>query len=320
MESLYNEFKNRLFLDLCRLITAIEEGHVYHKDEVVKQLCHYSESPDLQAYINTFIINFYFSFPNGIAVNNLAGILPITHLSDTELAWLKEMLENDQYSFLLPDSLRNKLKNYVASVKKIFPASHFMILQDTGDIPSKEPLHTHLATFQQALVQQRNIVLTGQTEQEVLFQKNLSPTHLAYDLTKNEYQFICWDKSEKQLYRLRSGQIKKLSLTNTPIAATTYDEEAQYYKKHQKSVMLRLKRQTNAIERCFSMFFPFDKKAFVTDEKLSHYHLTIYYYDFDQDDIVSRILSLGSAVTVIKPASMRQKIISRLKASLSYYP
>ena len=108
-------------------------------------------------------------------------------------------------------------------------------------------------------------------------------------------------------------------MTNDFITTTTQEEETQYYEKHQKSVTLCLKRKTNAIERCFSMFFPFDKKAVVSDEELSQYLLTIYYYDFDEDDIINRILSLGSAVTVLEPEAMKQKIISRLKASLSYY-
>lgn len=319
MASLYSELKNGLFLDLCRLITSIEHGQAYHKSDVVKQLCHYPESPDLQEYIQTILIPFYFSFPNGIAINNISGALPITHLSDTELAWLKEMLNDSRYDFLLPEKLKNKLKNYVKFVQNIFPSSHFSIIQETGEDAQQEPLHTHLATFQQALVQQRKVILTGKTEGERRIKTTLSPTHLAYDLVKNEYRFICWDESEKQLYRLCPEQIKELIMTDAPIATTTQDEETQYYQKHQKSVTLRLKRKTNAIERCFSMFFPFDKKAVVSDEELSQYLLTVYYYDFDEDDIINRILSLGSAVTVLDPEPIKQKIISRLKASLSYY-
>lgn len=319
MASLYSELKNGLFLDLCRLITSIEHGQAYHKSDVVKQLCHYPESPDLQEYIQTILIPFYFSFPNGIAINNISGALPITHLSDTELAWLKEMLNDSRYTFLLPEKLKNKLKNYVKFVQNIFPSSHFSIIQETGEDAQQEPLHTHLATFQQALVQQRKVILTEKTEGERIIKTTLSPTHLAYDLVKNEYRFICWDESEKQLYRLCPEQIKELIMTDAPIATTTQDEEKQYYKKHQESVTLRLKRKTNAIERCFSMFFPFDKKAVVSDEELSQYLLTVYYYDFDENDIINRILSLGSAVTVLEPEPMKQKIISCLKASLSYY-
>ena len=319
MASLYSELKNGLFLDLCRLITSIEHGQAYHKSDVVKQLCHYPESPDLQEYIQTILIPFYFSFPNGIAINNISGALPITHLSDTELAWLKEMLNDSRYTFLLPEKLKNKLKNYVKFVQNIFPSSHFSIIQETGEDAQQEPLHTHLATFQQALVQQRKVILTWQTEEDKIIKTTLAPTHLAYDLVKNEYRFICWDESKKQLYRLCPEQIKELVMTDIPIATTTQDEETQYYQKHQESVTLRLKRKTNAIERCFSMFFPFDKKAVVSDEELSQYLLTVYYYDFDEDDIINRILSLGSAVTVLEPEPIKQKIIYRLKASFSYY-
>lgn len=48
-------------------------------------------------------------------------------------------------------------------------------------------------------------------------------------------------------------------MTNDFITTTTQEEETQYYEKHQKSVTLCLKRKTNAIERCFSMFFPLIK-------------------------------------------------------------
>lgn len=47
--------------------------------------------------------------------------------------------------------------------------------------------------------------------------------------------------------------------------------------------------------------------------------MRIYYYEFEEAEIISRILYLGRNVVVVNPQHIRDRIISRVKNALEMY-
>jgi len=74
----------------------------------------------------------------------------------------------------------------------------------------------------------------------------------------------------------------------------------------------------NALERAFCLFSSFKKSARFLREKNKH-QLTVYYYNFEEAEVLSRILYLGKDVVVISPERIRNEIISRVKKALERY-
>jgi len=66
------------------------------------------------------------------------------------------------------------------------------------------------------------------------------------------------------------------------------------------------------------MFSSFEKSARYLKEKNRH-EIRIYYYDFEEAEIISRILYLGKNVVVTEPQHIRENIISRVKEALKVY-
>lgn len=46
------------------------------------------------------------------------------------------------------------------------------------------------------------------------------------------------------------------------------------------------------------------------------YEITLYYYTFQEEEIIRKILSLGSYITVLEPSKIREKIIERVKKAI----
>ena len=69
---------------------------------------------------------------------------------------------------------------------------------------------------------------------------------------------------------------------------------------------MEVQNTRNAVERCFALFSSFDKKARLQDDGTCV--LTISYSPPDEDEIFEKILSLGSAATVVAPQSFRERV------------
>ena len=96
------------------------------------------------------------------------------------------------------------------------------------------------------------------------------------------------------------------------------DESAAFLVARRRSVTLRLAPKNNAVERAFCLFAPYDKEA-AFDEESGVYTLTVFYYDFDEQEMIGQILSLGSAARVLAPEKMRQEIIAVLRDECSHF-
>ena len=69
--------------------------------------------------------------------------------------------------------------------------------------------------------------------------------------------------------------------------------------------------------RCFSLFSIYDKNARM--EQDNTYLLTIRYYDLNHEEIVQKIRSLGTAVTILAPEDMRQSMQDTLRQMEKLY-
>ena len=104
----------------------------------------------------------------------------------------------------------------------------------------------------------------------------------------------------------------------------TEDVYQKYLDDHRVKIRLRLEDNRNARERCYALFASFDKTSIYL-EKENAYRIDLSYYDFDHEDILSRLLSLGPVVTVLpqegneEAKRLRHDIVKALREALPYY-
>ena len=71
------------------------------------------------------------------------------------------------------------------------------------------------------------------------------------------------------------------------------------------------------MERCLFLFSTYDKETHIDNNE--KYIFTIQYYTFDEEDVLSKIQSLGASVVVRSPDNIRQKIKSKLLQMQNIY-
>lgn len=203
------------------------------------------------------------------------------------------MLEEPGAAFLLPDDLREKLRQTLAAIPE-WPRD----------------------TIWQALREKHQLAYANRDSSGHLHEGICSPCRLEYDAAANCYDLIIWQSDEARAIKMRVARLASVQCLDAPIPEDTEEAFHQFLADCRQSVALRIERQNNAVERSFMMFASYDKdKEASYDEETDTYTIQLYYYDFDRCEILQQILSRGAAATVLAPADMREAIIERLQAA-----
>lgn len=76
----------------------------------------------------------------------------------------------------------------------------------------------------------------------------------------------------------------------------------------------------NGIIRAFTMFSNHKTYSYCeSNSEDAEYRMEVEYYDFDEDDIVQKMLQLGQVVTVISPSHIRRRVAESIRAAYRNY-
>ena len=111
MRSLFDDTKNPLFRLLCQIVNEIHAGKKLTILEILKRIFSllefiYVEAPERER--EEKIVDALFNFNDaGFAEIPLGKIFSLS-MSDTELEWLRAVLNDEKTAFLLPATLKEK--------------------------------------------------------------------------------------------------------------------------------------------------------------------------------------------------------------------
>lgn len=309
-----------MFNNLAAIIDDLLNGQKLDKLTLLRRLGvrKAAEGPTEDAILNNVFLFSDNDYENGYARPTISAHVPHP-TTPTELVWLKTMLLDPRADYLLSTELKEKLLARLDSVEPL-PADIWEMVQRTGDDIAS--ITQALASIWRALNAHYQLRLdyTGRTGKP--HTDPLEPLRLEYDITGSRYNLIAYSRERSRAIKARVSSIRDIE--ELPECPNGADVEKLYHdflndKKH--TLVLRiLARQDrfNVSDRAFTLLAPYDHGGSY-DEGNGEYTLEISYYDFDREDLLRRILSLGANAIVESPTDMRDEIIARLKARLTAY-
>lgn len=322
MATLFNNENALLFNVLCRVINEIYHGKRLDAEAVRERIrAAFPGEEKIISEAEEDIINVLFTsrFEGSDALKPFYNA-PVPSLpSAYERLWLKNMLQDKTAAFLLPDALREKLSDRLADTEEFSVSEVWEKRQAKGDDPEEEPLRGRLALIWQALREKKKLRYVNIDKSGTRHDRTLSPCRFEYDAAMNRYFLIVWDEAENRAVKINIRRLETLEIAKEPIPGDTDDKFLKFLSRRQKSVVFRLvdNQNTNAFDRCYSLFSAYDKEAFAESEDV--YNIKVYYQDFDRREIIARILSLGSAAIVLEPEDIRDEMVERLKQAWELY-
>lgn len=174
---------------------------------------------------------------------------------------------------------------------------------------SKSPIRNrkedmkYFSEILEAILEKHMIKYTYEAREEKFEDKLATPVRFLFSNRKNQLQLIAIPEGEERLILMNLSSFRKVEKTKRRGEGGA----EEFLESRKTCVILEMEEHRNVIERSFSIFTHLKKEARYDKEK-KIYILKVWYYDFDESDMIQDILSLGPAVMVVEPPRIRKAI------------
>ena len=146
------------------------------------------------------------------------------------------------------------------------------------------------------------------------------PWKLEYSAYDRRWWVIFYSEQEKQkrTVKVPLNHLRELRMGGKS-AATDKDILAAMDTLRQKEpVELRITDSHNALQRCFLTFENQEirESRRIEENGQIHYYLSFDWFNFDEEEILRRLLHLGPNVALLGPEPLREKLILQVKNAL----
>lgn len=161
-----------------------------------------------------------------------------------------------------------------------------------------------------AAIRSRKAVIQG--EDTLLY-----PLKLEYSYQYDEFYLWAFDPARGCHVKTSFGELTDLRGSRKSFEG--YDRGYMaFMKEGQKEAELRIETNEVLAETCFRIFSYYVREA-CYDAGSRIYRLKIFYHPDEEEDLLGDILSLGSAVTLLSPGELQEKLCTRIRKALSGY-
>lgn len=329
---LFHEYKNRYFNLVFKLLNLSKGG--LDKEEILKII-------EKEAYEEKLIGKDFVTF-EGLMLNeyksednlnllkevegkyfpilNNANPVPLAvRFSNIEKQWLKAMLKEKMAGKLLGKELILKLEKELENVEEIkedvIERTNRFVREEEQNFKS---LREFFFTAIEGILNNYPIRYTSVDKYGKEYKDNLAlPIRVEYSLRDETLRLSAYSINEDRPIMILLKNIKAMVLEPQVKVTKSRDEILKLIKEEKyckEPIVLELVDERGAMERCFMGLSSYERSSRNLGD--NRYEVKIYYYTFNEDEVIRRILTLGPYVVVKSPESVRNKIIDMLKLNL----
>jgi len=241
---------------------------------------------------------------------------------DMEVVYLKNLLDDERIDIFLDNSTINKLKNLLKMYDNFKIGQYIEIKGVAERNYNCKKINKILFLILKSRKEKRPIIYTYVTNSNQIFKDNfMLPYKIEYSIRDDKFYLIYYSLEQG---RMNKGIISRFYNMELGDFYEDYDfilDTIPYNVDRQKMkepIVIEVTDRDNAVERAFHLLSCFEKRAYYDSARELHI-ISIYYYEYDEAEILSRILSLGKNAKVISPENVKMKVIQRIKKAMSLY-
>ena len=231
-----------------------------------------------------------------------------------ELDYLKYILKFPEAEMFLQEKTVQKLERFAGDADVFEPLQFY---KPTGEGLPEHPGPEGVRILLQAIRERRLVRYRYRTrESEELLESVTLPWKLEYSSFDRRWWVILYDPVEQRTIKARLGNLHAVELLGKADVSEAEVESAIEYLLAPDPVVLEVERARNALERCFLVF---EGQLFLETRQVSddRYRISFQYYRFDRGEILRRLLYLGSMVTILEPAEMKEELLNLIDQALN---
>ncbi|GFZ30554.1 hypothetical protein CSC2_10800 [Clostridium zeae] len=330
---LFHESKNRYFSLVLKILNLCNDGLCEEDIKIIIDEGEYEEKvigKDFKTF-QGLMLNKYDEEDNLNLIRNEEGkFYPLLSVdtkapvpirfTTVEKQWIKELLKDSILKRLIGEDIVLKLEQALKDVKGNNISS---IIEKTNTVSNlkvvqEDAYYKNFYKILQAIKEEREIIYDNvdKFSRQYKAVRGL-PLKIEYS-TKDEVLRVSMYYIEENrsimvnLHTMFNIELKEdtlCKLSKKEIYAVIKD--TKYCK---EPIVLELIDEKFAMERCFMSFSSYERYTRIIGE--GKYEVKLYYYTFEETEVIRRILSLGPHVKVVEPIRIREKIIDLVKRAL----
>lgn len=245
------------------------------------------------------------TLPHYLVISSEQGLqplfphLPTLVLTNVERMFLKDLLTDCRINWMLLVDIQQSLKQALIEVTTTLPAKTWgnksLAIDRTADSYTNHWLCT------QAMIQQTT--LSWATPEGVT---TIIPCKLEYNTATNEFSLIGYQAMDETFYYYSLDTLPTLTIGEAPVEMDANILYKEYQETKRQTVAFSIYDLNNAIDRCFNAFCNYEIVGSETEPNT--FTLSVQYLPFQEKDIVRILLSLGAAVRVHEPSTMKDQL------------
>lgn len=245
------------------------------------------------------------TLPNYLVISSEQGLqplfphLPTLVLTSVERMFLKDLLTDCRINWMLPIDMQQHLEQTLAEVPTTLPANAWANKSLTVDRTSENYTNHWLCT--QAMIKQTT--LSWETPEGVT---TVIPYKLEYNTATNGCSLIGYHTADEIFHYYALDTLPAITVGTRPIEIDTNALFKEYQETNCQTVLFSIYDLNNAIDRCFNAFCNYEIVG--SEIEPNTFTLTIEYLPFQEKDIVRILLSLGAAVRIHQPSTLKDQI------------
>lgn len=317
---LFEESKNRYFSLITKILNASVSGL---EEEKIIEIINDGEYEEKvigknQQSFQGLMLNQYESNDNFNLLEkkedkfySVGGKVPI-RFTRVEKIWINEMLKDTVCRELLGEDLARKLDKELDIDEEIDITSIIEKTNIEDTFKSKYPIE-NFNVLLKAIKNNKEIIYDNKSYKN----KRAMPLKIEYDIRSNVLRTAMYYIEEERVVIVNLSSMSNIRIANNNECKL---ERGEIYKKLRKDkrcrepIIFQVKDQRQAMERCFMTFASYERTSKILKDNI--YEITLYYYTFQEEEIIRKILSLGSYITVLQPTTIKEKIIERVKNAI----
>ena len=254
-----------------------------------------------------------------IIKNNKSLALSV-RLSTIEKQWLKSMISDDMVRELLGEEIINKLENKLANVESISKDVIEKTNKITYDKKNYSVLKDKFFLLIDSIKRNKIIKYTSVDKMGNEYKDILAlPIRIDYSLKDENIRVSVYSLVERRSIMLLLSNVKEIEILEdmqVDIKRSDIIDNLKQKKYCKEPIVLEVTDIKGAMARCFMGFSSYERSTrSLGDNK---YEVKIFYYTFNKDEMIRKILTLGPYVVVKSPENIRNDIIDILEKRVLY--
>ncbi len=241
---------------------------------------------------------------------------PMTFLTYTQKAWLKTLILDSKIQLFLDEDERYQLKKALRDIEPLFlpDTIHHVHQASLNKDFVNDAYVTLFRTISNCLHHSQHMKIAYMDEDDSLMTKNIAGYKLEYRITQDSFHLIGIVYTHEQItriLRINLSSIQEVTALKTYFNPKEVEAAMQAYK-CKEPLYFELSNARKGFDRVFMHLSNYERITEFNNETHTCF-VQLFYYPFDEEDLVNILISFGPIIKVISPTSIRNKLIERIK-------